>query len=209
MEQQGMKKQLVAINMKKVSKLASLIFFIFLILGTVINIAAKGGLFVLTLWDILILAVGYVALIILHELLHGLAHLICGMKPADIKFGFIPKIMAAYCYGEKPLTVAKFRFVLVLPVIVTGIIPLIFAGIYLNILYIFLFSAMVAGGSGDLAMLWELRKYPRGQMLQDHPSAPAFYLLFNEDSLPQDFVEVTEEQERALQESITKKPRKK
>ncbi len=202
----SMKKQLVKINLKKVNLVATITFFIPLIFGIVLQwLFFNDKIFKIAIWDIIILIIGYPVLVIIHELIHGICFLITGANIKDIRFGIIPKKMMVYCTSKKPLSVSSYKVTLLMPLILTGIIPFILSIFYLNVLYVLLFALLISAASGDLMMFFKLTKYRLVKLVLDHPSAPAFYLLYDENNLPEDFVEATLEDERKLLDEINSK----
>lgn len=150
---------------------------------------------------------GYIILIILHEGIHALSALLFAKaKPKDVEFGAIWAQLMFYCHIKKPMTARAYRAVLIMPIIFTGIIPLIIVTVFASPYLIVLFALMVAGGAGDVVMFAETFKYSPNQLIEDHPKAPAYYLVFEEGAeLPEDFVEVTEEQEQELLDKMNKR----
>ncbi len=202
----SMKKQLVTINLKKVNTVAILTFIFPMLIGILLQyFLFKDKFLNISFWDILIILLGYVVLIVAHEGIHAVSFILTGASPKNIKFGILPKKMMAYCSNSKPLTVSAYRFSLLTPLIVTGIIPFILSIIFLNLLYVVLFSSIISAAAGDIMMFIKLLRYPCATMVLDHPKAPAFYLLYDELNLPADFKEVTEEEERALLNEINSK----
>ena len=48
---------------------------------------------------------------------------------------------------------------------------------------------MISGSAGDVMMFYQLARLKKVKLILDHPKAPAFYALYAEDDLPEDFVE--------------------
>ena len=53
-------------------------------------------------------------------------------------------------------------------------------------------------------MFSSLLKHDKKQLILDHAQAPAYYLVYPENELPETFVEVTETQEEELLEEMKK-----
>ncbi len=205
-----MKKQLVKINIKLMTVLSVFMFLVPMCISVPLELTALKNFNIAVHWyDFLIVLGLYIVLIALHEGLHALGMLMVGIPPKNIKFGMIPKQGMLYCTCDVPMTADKYMLVLMLPILVTGILPWIIATIYLNIVYVALFAGLIVGGAGDVYMIAKLSKYPSKQLISDHPEAPAFYLLYKENELPEDFKEVTEEDERALREELYKRGKRK
>lgn len=204
------KKQLVKFNLNKIANLSLLLFLLPFAAALFLNLLAFKRPLLITgkvYFDIIMIIGIYIVGLVCHEGLHALGAVIFGKcSPKDIKFGVIPKQMMLYCHVKTPLTVASYRYLLLLPVIVTGIIPLIISTILGNIFLVAVFAMLVSGGAGDFIMVHSLSKYPSKQLICDHPEAPAYYLVYPSDNLPDDFDEATEEQEDALREEMKRAP---
>lgn len=192
------KKQLVSIDLKPAAALQLVLLITFCAVGAIVNSVIGKGWSLAWWWGILLLIAGYLVLLVLHEGVHAIGFLVAGAKPKDIHFGLIPKQMMAYCGCNAPLKIGGYRFALVLPFLLVGLIPWAVSVVYGNVYLVVLFSLLVAGAAGDLLMLGLLARYGRKQLILDHPEAPAFYLLYPADALPEGFVEATPEQELEL-----------
>lgn len=204
------KKQLVRFKLTTIVNLSFIMFMVSFIISGLINLLATNNQLLLTgkvYWDIIITLAMLALLLAIHELLHALGGLLSGgCTVKDISFGINLKQSMLYCHINKPIKVGIYRFVLLLPVIVTGIIPLIICTLYGNIFMVFLFSIMVSGGAGDVIMFFSLAGYDKNVMVLDHASAPAYYLLYEEGKTPQNFVECTEADENKLLDDMKKSP---
>ena len=200
-----MKKELVTINLKKMNILAIILFIVPLMLALVMKfVLFKNWSLGFGLWDYLVVILAYPILMILHEGTHALAFIMTGAPKKSVRFGVIPKKMMIYCTTNQPMSSFSYKFALLLPTIILGVIPLIVATITLDWKYCILFATMISGGAGDVMMFIKLLKI-KPKMVQDHPKAPAFYALYNENELPPDFKEVTEEDEIKLVETLNSK----
>ena len=196
------KKQLIKFDVGKISLLSVLLFVVPCIPAMLINGLWLKRPFLLTsafYWDLLIILGVFLVGLIVHEGIHALCAMWFGkVKKEDLAFGANMKQLMLYCHVKTPLRVGAYRLMLLPPMIVTGVIPLIVSAFFGNMFLIFAFALLVSGGAGDLIMFVSLRKYDKDQLILDHPSAPAYYLLYPEDALPEGFVETTEEEENAL-----------
>ncbi|HHU43273.1 MAG: DUF3267 domain-containing protein [Bacillota bacterium] len=204
------KKQIVAFDAANIINLSLVMFLLSYTLFSILNIfvfdfrSAVTGKFFIDL--IVVIALGFL-FVIVHELLHALGFIIFGKaKPSDIKFGVVPKHGMVYCSCKKPMPKKAYMLALIFPVILTGLIPIIFVTIWGNLIWIFLFAVMVSGGAGDLMMFKSLTKYDKDQLIMDHPNAPAYYLLYPKGQEPEGFVEATPEQEQFLIEQMKTSP---
>lgn len=207
------KKQLVKFDIGKINTLSLILFILPFAAASAVNILALKRPLLLTnafYWDILIVIAIFIVGLVCHEGLHALGGIIFGrVNPKDIKFGIIPKQFMLYCHIKTPLKVISYQALLLLPVIVTGIIPLIISMIFGNIFLTLVFAALVSGGAGDILMFISLLKQDKNQLIIDHEEAPAYYLVYPADNLPDDFTEVTEEQEKELRDAMQNTPKDK
>jgi len=134
------------------------------------NIIGYGLFFLLTL----------IFGIVLHELIHGITwakftkH---GFK--SIKFGILLKMLTPYCHCKEPLMVKQYILGAIMPAIILGFIPALYAIIFGNFyLLIFgLFFTFAAGG--DFLIVNLLRKEKMTDFVQDHPSEVGCYIFRN------------------------------
>ncbi len=118
-----------------------------------------------------------VAGIVVHEGLHGLAMVLCGVPPGEVRFGIQVSRGAAFATTRRPLSVGAYRFVLVLPLLLLGLAPLAVGLAIGNALVVKLGTFMVAGAGGDVAVLLALRRVGGTASVMDHPSEPGCYVL--------------------------------
>lgn len=198
-----MKKQLVFINLKKANVLSVAMFIIPLIIGGILKFTLFDSIaYGLGYWDYLIVLVACPVFFALHEGLHALAFLIGGAPKKSIKFGAIPKKMILYCTTSEPVTPKAYKISLLTPLVALGVVPFIASTAILSFPYLILFSMMISGGAGDVMMFYKLSKLKKVKLVLDHPKAPAFYALYNDDDCPDDFIEYTECDEEKVNEQI-------
>lgn len=108
--------------------------------------------------------------IVLHEFLHGVTWKLAGGKPwSSIKFGFNWRGLAPYAHCREPLNIRAYRWGAAMPGIVLGIIPFLI-GLAVGSGWFALFGYLFAiTASGDLLILWLIRKIESGTLVQDHP----------------------------------------
>lgn len=204
------KKELKIFNLNKIASLSILLFAVCFVAGALVNLLAFRRPLLLTdkvYWDIIITLVLMTGGVVVHEGIHALGAMIFGKcKKENISFGFIPRQLMFYCHAEAPMKASAYKTMLLLPVIITGFIPFVLSVCLGNIFLVVAFAMLISGGAGDLIMAASLRKIPASALLLDHPKAPAYYLLYKSDALPENFNEVTPEQEEALLKSMREKP---
>lgn len=210
---EGYKRELKAFNMILLNVLSLGMLVVSLLIFILLNkfVFKRGyaplipisnfGLAMLT--DILILIAIYIVLLILHELIHGFGFIVfCKAKRSDISFGVKLSKGYAYCSNKKPMTRNGYRLAIILPMIITGLIPAIICAIFFDVKWVILFAAAFSGGSGDIAMFISTLQYSKDKMFLDHPSAPAYYVYHKIDELPKNFVEATPDIEKALIDGV-------
>ncbi len=119
-----------------------------------------------------------VALLVLHEVTHGVGWIIFGRVPVNqIRFGFALKTMTPYAHAQTAMLVTGYRIGAVLPLIITGIVPAII-GIVTGQAWLTVAGAvMIAGASGDLVVLWAIRDVPADARVIDHPTNAGCYVV--------------------------------
>ncbi len=143
----------------------------------------------------IILVLGYIVIIPVHEGLHALSAIIFGrISPKKIKFGMVAKQMMFYCHCDGSMEIYKYRIMLITPFIIVGIIPLIITTIFCNPLMPFLFSMSISGCAGDIVMFFSTFRYDKNQLVEDHPTLPAYYLVYPSDESEKNDQETDTEQ---------------
>lgn len=111
-----------------------------------------------------------VAGIFAHELLHGLTWMvIANLDWNDIKYGFKLTAFAPYAHCRKPITAKAYRWGILNPGLILGLLPFIGSLILGNAwLLVFGFIFIIAAG-GDFLMYWIIRDIPKDRLVEDHP----------------------------------------
>lgn len=121
------------------------------------------------------LALVFLAGILVHELLHGIAWAIFAKNGwRSVSFGIKISHLTPYCHCSEALKKKQFIIGVILPCIVLGIIPIIYsycAGSLPICLFGYFFTA---SAGGDLMVLWMLRKVDNDHMIKDHPEQIGF-----------------------------------
>ncbi|MFI3228664.1 MAG: DUF3267 domain-containing protein [Bacillota bacterium] len=128
----------------------------------------------LGIWDIFVACIAYCILIFLHEIVHAMFFIIFGSRLKDLKFGIAKNMTAVYCHSSKEVKVWQYIVILVMPTLVLGIVPMIFAVMYWGYAYVILFALVFSGGAGDFMMIAKAIKYPKYAKIYDDPNEPAF-----------------------------------
>lgn len=120
------------------------------------------------------------ALIVIHEGLHGLGwSMFCKDGWKSIRFGVIWKYVTPYCHCKESLSFGAYLFGGLLPFLVLGVGFWIVALILGSkiVLFISLFNILAAGG--DLTIALMLLKYRKAK-IYDHPTACGFVAFVKE-----------------------------
>ena len=124
--------------------------------------------------SMLLLAVAFLALVVVHELIHGIGWALFaehGFK--DIEFGFMKQYLTPYCACLVPLTKGQYIFGALLPCVTLGVIPMIVAILVGSLPLLFLGIIMTDSAAGDILIVWKILRY-RSQakeiVYMDHPT---------------------------------------
>ncbi|HLR11831.1 MAG TPA: DUF3267 domain-containing protein [Sporosarcina sp.] len=137
------------------------------------------------LLSVLIISIGYILLIVLHEFFHLLGFHLFGKVPwKSMKVGADLKQGIAYATTTTHMPNHAVKKALLLPFWMTGVFPAII-GIVLGHNSLLIISALLIGGAaGDFSMYHQLKKYPNHWMIQDDPTLPKMY-IYNPDEKAQ------------------------
>lgn len=173
------KKELL-IDVKKCTKIANISLLILGIITFIIYSLLWGISINLDYIFLSISFVLYFVLIIAHELLHAFGFIFFGkVSYKDIKFGMILRYLMPYAHSKAPMQNKDYKKALLLPVIVTGIIPLLIGIVFEYGLLTFVSVGLVAGGVGDIMIYQLIKNLPDDARIQDHPSEPGCIVLEN------------------------------
>ena len=125
----------------------------------------------------------FLAGVVLHELIHGIAWAYFGNKPrAAIRFGFKLSALTPYAHCREPLPASVYRIGAAAPAVLLGLLP-VFAATVTGAGWLLCPGLLfLAASAGDLLILWVLRGVKAQQRVQDHPDR-AGCLVF--DDIPQ------------------------
>ncbi|MFX3674339.1 MAG: DUF3267 domain-containing protein [Paenisporosarcina sp.] len=124
--------------------------------------------------------IGYILLIILHEISHLIGFLLFAkVSWRSLEYGMNLKLGIAYATTNELVQNKAMRRVLILPFWLTGVLPSII-GIMINHSILVLLGAwLIAGATGDFAMYKELRRLPNDALVKDDPELPKLYVYEN------------------------------
>jgi hypothetical protein len=153
-------------------------FFIFTTLHSLLRPGVRPEL---TLNSGLFVLVGLLVGVVLHEGAHALGwKLAGGLEWSQIKFGFMARYLMPYTHVKTPLEPAAFRLGVLLPALLTGLLPALL-GIVLNVYGLTVLGAVLfASASGDFMVLWVIRRAPPGSLIIDHPKDVGCMILVKE-----------------------------
>jgi Putative zincin peptidase len=127
--------------------------------------------------NLVVLVVGLICSIWLHEALHAFGFWLRGCAFKHIKIGVLWNYLMPYAHCKVPLEANAYRFALALPGVALGFIPA-FAGIYFQSVLLAMYGAfMLATAVGDGLILWTLRGVAGRSFVRDHPSEPGCQVL--------------------------------
>ncbi len=122
----------------------------------------------------LLFAALFFAMIVVHELIHGLSwSLFAENHWKDIEFGFMKQYLTPYCTCGVPLKKGAYIFGTLMPLVLLGILPMI-AGILADNLGLLLLGVILAdAAAGDILIVWKILRYrsEAGTIVYiDHPT---------------------------------------
>jgi hypothetical protein len=122
--------------------------------------------------------VSIILAVVIHELIHGVVFAIYAPNGfRSVSFGFNPSLAAFYCHCEQPLKVKHYKRAGIAPLIILGLIPLLF-GFFTGVAWFKTFGLLLTiGGFGDLLIYFKLLKVNRNIYILDHPDKLGFIIL--------------------------------
>lgn len=109
--------------------------------------------------------------IVLHELIHGLTFLpFCKDGFKSIKFGFLKQYLTPYCHCKEPLKLKYYRIGVIMPAIILGFLPSVWAIITGNFYLLCFGIFFIMGAAGDFMILMILKNENPEDLVLDHPS---------------------------------------
>lgn len=188
------KKRIIYIKYKSAICVSAILFCLFLFLSIVLLlITDKSYPKEFSFWDILLSLSFLCAMIFIHELIHALGFLLCGVSKKSIKFGVNINKAIFYCHTDDKMPLNHYRFSLILPIIITGIIPFLLALFILNFIYSLVVCLSISTCSADLLLFIKSFKIKGSEIIVDHPFAPAFYVINQE---------IDDEEAKAIEKEI-------
>lgn len=135
-------------------------------------------------YSFLILLIIFFALIILHELVHGITWAIFAENHfKDIEFGFIVKSLTPYCTCTTALPKGVYVLGALTPLIFVGIVPTAVAIATGSIAWLFIGVIMIVSAAGDILIVHKILTYKstaKEILYFDHPTT-AGGIIFEKD----------------------------
>ncbi len=117
-------------------------------------------------------------LILAHEGIHGIGWWLFGRVPIQhLTFGFQWKTLSPYCHAKAPMTVQGYRLGVILPALITGLLPLLVGTFSGDGLWAMLGAMLLAGAVGDFYVVWITRAIPADSKVLDHPKHAGCLIL--------------------------------
>lgn len=167
-----------------VGSLFGLIPAIILIVGHLLY----NGEFTLTFnpndwFGIILLIIIVIGGVLVHELLHVIGWMLAGrVSLSAVKLGFDRKTSTPYAHIRQALPINAYRFGIILPAIVLGLLPGLI-GIVNNLPPYTIFGAFFTlAAGGDMLILWLLRRDPAHALAIDHPDRAGCEVLIPNES---------------------------
>ncbi|KMP98389.1 DUF3267 domain-containing protein [Bacillus cereus] len=170
------KETTVAVSMVKLNVYAFLIIFVLAFGISFLHALLSGGVQVeITLPTVFLFISAMIVLVCIHEAIHLIGFRYIGGVPwSELKWGVNWKLGVAYAHSKQAVTVNQMKKVLMLPLLPTGILPIVL-GIAMNLEPLsFLGILLTAGSIGDIALYQKVSKFPDDAQVIDHPSKPQF-----------------------------------
>lgn len=123
--------------------------------------------------DAAIIILAFIALIVVHELIHGLVWGLYAKKHwTAISFGFIVQYFTPYCTCSEPLPRHAYIIGALAPTIVLGIAPILIAWATGSAVLFAIGALMVIGGGGDMLIVLKMLRFKpkeKDVLYLDHP----------------------------------------
>ncbi|MDO5784879.1 MAG: DUF3267 domain-containing protein [Eubacteriales bacterium] len=134
-----------------------------------------SGTMVMGTGNMLVWFLVLVALIVVHELIHGITWAVFAPHHwKAVEFGFIAKYLTPYCTCGEPLKRYQYVIGALMPTIVLGILPAVFAIFSGNLEWLLMGCVMILGGGGDMTIVLKLLRHRSSgadTIYIDHPYA--------------------------------------
>ena len=145
------------------------VFIISLIIGIISNVTLHGLSVKLSFYGVLNFIILYGVGIVVHEIIHALSfRYYSRISWRNIKFGFHKQYLCPYVHCKVSVENRFMGVVLILPTIITGLLPWVFGILSGSCVFIVVGALLISGGIGDFSMFNELRKFPNTSLVNDY-----------------------------------------
>lgn len=130
-------------------------------------------------WESFLLTLlGFVLLMVAHELVHAVGWAFFGRLPLRaIRFGVDRKTLSPYAHVPLPMPARAYRIGAALPLFITGVVPWLLALLTGSGVLAALGALLISGAAGDLFVLWIIRDVPANARVIDHPTNAGCFVL--------------------------------
>lgn len=133
--------------------------------------------FYFSLKGIALFLIGYLVLIVVHEIFHLIGFVLFGKVPlSSLNYGLDLKLGIAYATTSEPVQNHTMRKVLLLPFWTTAAFPTLVGFWFDSQILVLLGAMLTAGAFGDFIMYKELRKEKNTAWIIDDPSLPRLHV---------------------------------
>lgn len=173
--EQGYRRVELTVSVVKANVFAMVLLIPLTVAGVGLYLLKNRGFdFSFTTATLLLFLAVFLAMIVVHELLHGLGwSFFAERRFKDIEFGFMKQYLTPYCTCLVPLTKGQYILGALLPCVALGVLPMI-AGILVGSLpLLFLGIVMTDSAAGDILIVWKILRYrseAREIVYMDHPT---------------------------------------
>ena len=187
MRAQGYRRAELTVGIVKANVFAVVLLLPLLAIGFGLFLLKNRGLSVgFTPLGPLLFALVLFALVVVHELIHGLSWSIFAEHHwKDIEFGFMKQYLTPYCTCTVPLSKGQYIFGALMPLVVLGLLPML-AGILLGSLPMLLMGIIMADAAGgDILIVWKILRYRSGAkdvVYIDHPTQAGGVIFEKQES---------------------------
>ncbi|GKV67059.1 MULTISPECIES: DUF3267 domain-containing protein [unclassified Sporosarcina] len=173
---------IVELDLQKVAKESIWLTVLPLLTLFLIRFFLDGGLHLtFSFWYLLYGFIGYLVLIVVHEVFHLLGfRIFCNVPWKNMDYGVNLKMGIAYATADQLMDNKGIRKALLLPFWMTGILPAVIALYIGDGVLLTLGALLIGGAAGDFAMYKELKKFPDDAMVKDDPELPKLYIYLGE-----------------------------
>jgi len=171
--------KIIELNIQQIGKTSLKLTIVLSVLLLILNsIVHQDFSYNVSWFGLLLFLLGYLVLIILHEVTHLIGFVVFGKVPwRSLNYGFNLKLGVAYATTNEAVRTKAMRKVLILPFWATGALPAVIAIAINSPLLALLAALLIAGAAGDFAMIKELRSVDDDAWIKDDPELPKLYVF--------------------------------